>query len=128
MPLASIHPDAPAAHIASVAADKQGKFWEFHDKLFANQRNLKYDAFLSYAKELKLDVQRFETDFKDLSNKQKVDGDAAEARSLGLTGTPGFFINGKFLRGAQPFSGFAKVIDAELTRLNLPIPNAPPSS
>lgn len=123
MPLASIHPDAPAAHIASVAADKQGRFWEFHDKLFANQRNLKYDAFLSYAKELELDVQRFEADFRDLSNKQKVDSDTAEARSLGLTGTPGFFINGKFLRGAQPFSGFAKVINEELTRLNIPIPS-----
>ncbi len=122
MPLASLHPDAPAAHLASVAAAKQGKFWDFHDRLFANQRNFKYNALLEHAKELSLDIQRFEADFKDLSNKKIVDDDTAEARSLGLTGTPGFFINGRFLRGAQPFSGFAKAINAELTRLNLPIP------
>ena len=124
LPLPSLHPDAPAAHVASVAAHKQGKFWEFHDKLFANQRNLKYDAFLAYAKELGMDVKRFEADFRDISNKQKVDQDTAEARGMGLTGTPAFFVNGRYLRGAQPFSGFQKIINEELERLNLPIPEA----
>ena len=121
-PLPSLHPDAPAAHLASEAANLQGKFWEFHDKLFANQRNLKYDVFVSHAKELGLDVQRFEADFRDLTNKKPVDNDTAEARSMQLTGTPAFFVNGRYLRGAQPFSGFAKLINEELTRLNLPIP------
>ena len=69
LPLPSLHPDAPAAHIASVAAHKQGKFWGFHDKLFANQRNLKYDAFVKYAGELSMDVARFEGDFKLLQNR-----------------------------------------------------------
>lgn len=124
LPLPSLHPDAPAAHIASVAAHKQGKFWEFHDKLFANQRAMKYDNFLQYARELDLDVARFEADFRDASSKAKVDGDTAEARSMGLTGTPAFFVNGKYLRGAQPFSGFQKVINEELQRLSLPIPEA----
>ncbi len=124
LPLPSLHPDAPAAHLASVAAHKQGKFWDFHDKLFANQRNLKYPAFLQYARELNLNVDQFETDFRDLGNKKTVDDDTAEARSMQLTGTPAFFVNGRYLRGAQPFSGFQKAINEELERLNLPIPEA----
>lgn len=123
-PLPSLHPDAPAAHLASVAAQKQGKFWDFHDKLFANQRNLKYDNLVQHAGDLGLDVAKFEADFRDLSNKGLVDADTAEARSMQLTGTPAFFVNGRYLRGAQPFSGFQKIINEELERLNLPIPEA----
>ena len=123
-PLPSLHPDAPAAHLASVAADKQGRFWEFHDKLFANQRDLKYDAFVQHAKDLEIDLQQFERDFKDASNRALMDADIAEARSMALTGTPAFFVNGRYLRGAQPFSEFARVIDAELERLNRPLPEA----
>jgi protein-disulfide isomerase len=120
-PLA-IHKDAPLAHVASIAADKQGKFWEYHDKLFANQRALKPDNLQTYAQELGLDMERFQKDLVDLENKRKVDADAAEAQSMQATGTPSFFINGRYLRGAQPFAEFAKVINAELARLNLPVP------
>lgn len=121
-PLPSLHPNAPAAHLASEAAHKQGRFWEFHDKLFANQQDLKIEAFRRYAQNLGMDVARFEQDFRDLSNKKTVDKDTAEARSMRLTSTPAFFVNGRYLRGAQPFSGFAKLINEELTRLDLPIP------
>ncbi len=124
LPLESLHPDAPAAHVASEAARKQGKFWQFHDKLFANQRNLKMDAFRSHAQEIGLDLEQFERDFQDVRNKAIVDADIAEARSMGLTGTPAFFINGRYLRGAQPFSGFATMIDAELERLGRPLPES----
>lgn len=79
---------------------------------------------MQYAKDLGMDVKKFEADFRDVSNKQAVDQDTAEARSMGLTGTPAFFINGRYLRGAQPFSGFQKKINEELARLNLPIPEA----
>ena len=121
MPLA-IHKDAPAAHRASVAASKQGKFWEFHDKLFSDQRNLKPEAFRKYAQELGLNMEQFEKDQLDVNNAKLVDADMAEARSLGVTGTPGFFVNGRFLSGAKPFAEFANVINAELARLNLPVP------
>lgn len=123
-PLPSLHPDAPAAHIASVAAQKQGKFWEFHDRLFANQRNMKRDALLGHARELGLDMDRFESDMASLSNKAPVDNDTREARSMGLTGTPAFFVNGRYLRGAQPFEAFAKVIDEELQKRNRPLPES----
>ena len=80
-----------------------------------------------HAGELGMDVARFEGDFRDLSNKKVVDNDTSEARAMGLTGTPAFFVNGRYLRGAQPFAGFKKIIDEELGRLNLPIPEANPS-
>jgi protein-disulfide isomerase len=121
LPLA-IHKDAPAAHLASVAAQQQGKFWEFHDKLFANQRAIKMDNLKQYAQELGLDMARFDKDMLDAKNKKLVDTDMAEAASMGLTGTPGFFVNGRYLRGAKPFEDFAKLINAELTRLKIPVP------
>ncbi len=124
LPLPSLHPDAEAAALASVAAHKQGKFWEFHDKLFENQRNLKFDAFKQYVGELGMSEAQFDRDFADLANKKIVDDDMAEARTLGLTGTPAFFVNGRFLRGAQPYSAFVRVINEELEKLNLPIPEA----
>jgi len=119
-----MHKDAPAAHLASVAAQQQGKFWEFHDKLFENQRELKLEKFKEHAQEIGLDMAKFEKDLLDLELKKKVDADAAEAAKLGITGTPGFFVNGRFLRGAKPFADFATVINEELQKKGLPIPAA----
>ena len=82
------------------------------------------DAFRRHARELGLDLERFERDFLDRSNDAPVDADVAEARSMGLTGTPAFFVNGRYLRGAQPFAEFARVIDDELRRLNRPLPES----
>ncbi len=121
LPLA-MHKDAPAAHLASAVAAKQGKFWEFHDRLFAEQKNLKLDAFKRHAQEIGLDVAQFEKEFFDIENKKIVDADAAEAKSLGVTGTPAFFVNGRFLNGAKPFEEFAKLINEELEKKNVPIP------
>ena len=123
-----MHKNAMGAHLAAVAAEKQGKFWEFHDKLFANQQQLNLDAYKRYARELKLDVARFEKDLVDLENKKRIDADKAEATALGITGTPGFFVNGRFLSGAKPFEEFATAINAELGRLNLPVPAGAPKS
>jgi protein-disulfide isomerase len=122
-----MHKNAMGAHLASVAAEKQGKFWQFHDKVFANQKELTLGAYKRYARDLGLDTARFERDLADLENKKRIDADKAEAQALGLTGTPGFFVNGRYLSGAKPFEEFAKVINAELVRLNLPVPaGAPP--
>lgn len=117
-----MHKDAPGAHLASVAAQKQGKFWEFHDKIFANQKQLNMDTYRQHAQELGLDLDQFEKDFLDLENKKLVDADKAEAASMQITGTPGFFVNGRFLRGAKPFEDFAKLINAELEKLGRPVP------
>jgi protein-disulfide isomerase len=125
LPLTSIHKNAMGAAIASEAAHKQGKFWEFHDKLFANQSKLELDNLKQYAKDIGLDTAQFEKDLADPGTKKRVDVDMSEAGSFGVTGTPSFFVNGHFLNGAQPFEGFAKVINAELQRLNIPVPPAP---
>lgn len=117
-----MHPQAPGAHLAAVAAQKQGKFWEFHDKVFANQRELNVEKYREYAQELGLDPERFEKDLLDRENMKRIDADKAEGQSMQITGTPGFFINGRFLRGAKPFEDFATMINDELTRLGLPVP------
>jgi|SRR5262245_13415495 len=121
-----MHQNAMGAHVAAMAAEKQGKFWEYHDKLFANQSKLQLDDLERYARELKLDMDRFDKDLGDLENKKRIEADKKEAQTLGITGTPGFFVNGHFLNGAKPVEEFAKLINAELTRLNVPIPEGAP--
>jgi len=119
-----MHPNAKPAALAAEAANSQGKFWEYHDKLFANQGKLALGDLKQYAKDLGLDATQFDKDLLDAGKKKRVDDDMAEARSLAITGTPAFFVNGRFLNGAKPFPEFAKVINAELQRLNLPVPPA----
>lgn len=117
-----MHSDSALAHLASMAANEQGKFWEFHDKVFANQGKIKWNDLQGYARDLGLDMKKFEDDVTKARFKPQIDADSAEAMGLGATGTPAFFINGHYLSGAQPFESFAKVINAELTRLSVPIP------
>jgi len=109
-----MHSKAPAAHAAAEAAHRQGKFWEMHDAIFANQREMAPEKYVTYAEEMGLDIERFKRDIVAADVKQKVDADAKEAEGLGVTGTPGFFINGRFLRGARPFASFKEMIDEEL--------------
>ena len=119
-----MHQFAKPAAIAAEAAHSQGKFWEFHDKLFANQTKLTLNDLQQYAKDVGLDTAQFDKDLTDAGKKKRVEDDMAEARSLGISGTPAFFVNGHFLNGAKPVEEFAKLINAELQRLNLPIPPA----
>jgi len=115
MPL-SIHPQAPQAHAASEAAHRQGKFWEMHDKIFADQRDLSVATLASHARAIGLDMDRYAADIADARIKKKVDEDMAQASKLGVTGTPSFFINGRFLSGAQPFENFKRMIDAAIEK------------
>ena len=117
----------PAA-LAAMAAHEQGKFWEFHDKVFANQAKMNRDEYIQYAKELKLDVGKFTQALDGAKFKADIEADSKEAASLGVSGTPAFFVNGKFLSGAKPFEEFATANNAELKRLNLPIPPGAPQS
>lgn len=116
------HKEAPLAHEASMAAHEQGKFWEFHDKLFADAKSLNLETYKRYAKELGLDLARFEDAIQSGRHKAAIQADIAEAAQLGSTGTPAFFVNGRFLSGAKPFEAFAAVINEELRKKNLPIP------
>ena len=108
------HPRAMPAAKATVAAHRQGKFWEMHDKLFANQLQLTDENFKKYAKELKLDLKKFEKDMKDPAVEKQIEEDSNFARANQAGGTPSFFIIGVVLVGAQPFEKFKEVIDALL--------------
>ena len=109
-----MHPKAPAAHAAAEAAHRQGRFWDMHDRIFEDQRGMAPERYEQYAQEMGLDLDRFRADLASESVKQRVDGDSAEAGRLGVTGTPAFFINGRFLSGAQPFEVFERVIEEEM--------------
>ena len=110
------HKNAKPAAIASLAAHRQGKFWEMHDKLFENQRQLQRADFISYAKDLGLNVSQFEKDLDDPKLAQWVDADMAEGSKVGVRGTPATFINGRMVSGAQPYDAFKRVIDEELKK------------
>jgi protein-disulfide isomerase len=118
LPLVGIHPQAMGAAVAAEAARNQGKFWEYHDKLFANQKTLEPADLRRYAQELGLDIARFDKDREDPELKTKVLEDMAEASSLGVKSTPTFFINGRLVRGAMPLETFTTIIDRELAKQN----------
>ncbi|MCI0573808.1 MAG: DsbA family protein [Myxococcaceae bacterium] len=110
------HANAKPAAEASMAAHEQGKFWEYHDKLFANQRQLDRASLEKYAQELGLNMAKFKAALDSGKFASYVDTDAREANSVGATGTPTFVINGRMLVGAQPVDAFARVIDEELSK------------
>ncbi|MFT5695880.1 MAG: protein-disulfide isomerase [Myxococcota bacterium] len=115
MPL-SFHKNAPAAHAAAEAAGMQNKFWEMHDSIFKNQRELSPATFEKYAGEIGLDIKKFKEDLASKALSDRIDEDLSQARKLGVTGTPAFFINGRFLSGAQPISSFTRLIDEALKK------------
>jgi protein-disulfide isomerase len=113
MPL-PFHDHAHLAAEAALAANEQGKFWEMHDKLFANQQALERANLDQYAQDLGLNMSKFRAALDSGKFKEKVDSDAKEGAAVGATGTPTFFINGHKLVGAQPVEAFKTAIDAEL--------------
>ncbi|MFP6655780.1 MAG: thioredoxin domain-containing protein [Myxococcota bacterium] len=112
----SIHPQAKAAHAAAEAAFRQGKFWEMHDRIFANQRDLAVATLEGHALAIGLDMAKFRKDVQADDVAKRINDDLEQAAKLGVSGTPSFFINGKFLSGAQPFANFKRVIDEALEK------------
>ena len=110
------HPNARPAAKAFLAANRQGKAWEMHDKLFANQQALSQADFDKYAQELKLNLPRFKKDMEDPAIEKMIADDQALASSVGADGTPTFFINGRELSGAQPIAAFTAIIDEEIKK------------
>ncbi|MBI3623973.1 DsbA family protein [Candidatus Pacearchaeota archaeon] len=126
-PLSDIHPYAEKAAEAAGCAYEQGKFWEYHNKLFENQADLTStyqskgisgvtDSLKQYAKDLKLNTAKFDECLDSGKRADEIKKDVADGSGYGVTGTPAFFINGKLIAGAYPFSEFQKIIDAELTK------------
>lgn len=112
-PLTSIHPEAEPAALASECAAEQGKFWEYHDLLFANQQILGDSNYKAWAGQLGLDQTQFDTCLDTKKYADKVKADLTKGASSGVTGTPGFLVNGRIISGACPFGVFEQAIKAE---------------
>ena len=109
-PLTAIHPQALPAAIAAAAAQKQGKFWEMHEKLFANQRALAPEQIREYARQIGLDMKKFDADIQSDEVKAAVQEDIQLGQRVGVRGTPTIFVNGKVLQN-RTLEGFKQLID-----------------
>ncbi|MBW2493849.1 MAG: thioredoxin domain-containing protein [Deltaproteobacteria bacterium] len=116
LPLNNIHPRAQAAAEAAACANNQGKFWEYHDLVFANNRALSDEDLERYASEVGLEMADFRQCVQNRETQQIVDADTAVAETLQISGTPSFLINGIPMHGAQSLEAFSEVIDAEIAR------------
>ena len=110
----SFHQKADGAHRAAEAAALQGKFWEMYDKLFANQKNLDPSDLEKYAGEIGLNMEKFKSDMESDVVKNRVAADLKQSQSVGVRGTPHFFMNGTRISGAQPLDKFQEALDKEL--------------
>ena len=115
-PLVSIHRNAQKAAEAALCADDQGQFWEMHDAMFDNQRELDVASLKLQAAELGLDEEAFGSCLDSGKFADQIAADVAAGRALGVSGTPALFINGRYLSGAQPYDVIVRVIDDELQR------------
>jgi protein-disulfide isomerase len=122
-PITSAHPNAYAAARASEAASLQGKYWEMHDALYDNgnwqswtNTTTPNTYFEGYAQQLGLDVNKFKTDYASSAVNDLINADMKAGTSLGVSGTPTFFLDGKQVTIANTVEAFAKVIDAELAK------------
>ena len=106
----TMHPRAEASARASIAAFRQGKFWEFHDLLFQDQRALGDQDFVRHAKTLGLNIATFQKDIADPAVAEQIAYERATATALGARGTPGFFINGKKQVGWGSYGSFKAMI------------------
>ena len=130
-PLTTIHPNARVAAASAEAAGLQGKYWEMHDMLYENQDSWstlspdeRSEFFAGYAKDLELNVDEFKTDLASEAISKKINYDLALGRKVGVSGTPGLFLNGSEL--TQPTwsdpAKFEEAIKAELKKNNIALP------
>ncbi len=113
-PLRALHPQAQLAAEAGRCAEEQGKFWEYHDALLADQSKLDEAGLVKTAQTLELNEKSFETCLTGGKFKAQVEQDVQEGTKAGVNGTPGFFINGEFVNGTQTEGEFEKIIEREL--------------
>jgi protein-disulfide isomerase len=134
-PLYQIHPNAIAGARAAEAADMQGKYWEMHDLLYENQQvwstgSNPLSDFDGYAKQLGLNVTKFDADFKSNTANDRIQADLAKGNQLGIDSTPTFFIDGKKISNPTSIDAFNKVIDTAIQQKTgkAPTATAAPSS
>lgn len=116
-PLDQIHPFARPAAEAAMCADEQGKFWAFHDAIFALGGQIDEKSFAAIGAKLGLDGQALETCMAERRFKDFVEADVQAGEVAGVTGTPAFFVNGIPLKGSRDLDDLSRVIDGELARI-----------
>lgn len=109
-PLRTIHPHAQAASEAAEAAARQDRFWEMHDRLFANRRQLETADLRGYAEQLGLNRERFESDLADPAIKARIKRDVRSGLQSGVDGTPSLFINGRRYDGERGPEDFGQAL------------------
>lgn len=119
-PLTAIHPQAFGAAQAGRCAQEQAKFWELHDRLFANQQTLQTESLKAHAAAVGLDATAFDTCLDSGKHADAVQAQMDVATALGVVSTPAVFINGRLVSGAQPYEVFSRIIDEELARVAQP--------
>jgi protein-disulfide isomerase len=112
----SFHPNAQKAAEAAECAGEQGKYYEMHDKLFTNQKALDVNSLKAYAQQIGLNIGKFNSCLDSGQMAGEIRKDMTDGQSYGVQGTPGFFVNGAFISGAQPYEVFKQAIDAELAK------------
>lgn len=113
-PVEALHPEAMKAHLAAECAHDQGKFWEYHDKLFLNQGDFTMDNLVLYAKEVGLDLTVFTPCLDNETHIKEIQKDLSDGVSLDISGTPVWFFNGLRVEGSLPLEAFKLLVDREL--------------
>ena len=114
-PLERIHKFAKNAAIAALAANQQGKFWEYHDELFKNYNKLNDAKFDEIAQSLELNMEQYKQDIQNPAIAAMVQRDLKDGVAAGVRGTPSIFVNGRSLK-QRSLPGFKQVIDDELAK------------
>jgi protein-disulfide isomerase len=118
-PLDTIHPFARPAAEAAMCADEQGKFWEFHDAIFARAGQLSEGSFAEIGSELGLDGDAMGLCITERRYAEYVQNDFDSGQKAGVEGTPAFFVNGLFLKGSRTADDLSRIVDSELERIEL---------
>jgi protein-disulfide isomerase len=122
-PLEAIHPFSKNVHLASRCANEQGKYWEFHKRVFADfidklgQKTGDKDYLFNLAKELNLDQKKFEDCYNSKKYEQDINKDYQDGLILGVEGTPSFYVNNLFIKGLDVKS-LLQAINLQLTKIN----------
>lgn len=111
LPIPERHPLAPLAAEASEAAAAQGRFWEYHDALYASQPKLSPGLMTALGRDLGLDVERMEAEIDSGAHRDRVERDVASAEASGATGTPTFFVNGRRFYGAYDAGSLVEALE-----------------
>jgi len=115
LPLTNIHNMAEQAALAGLAAHSQGKFWQMHDALFAMNNNISPEKIQAAAKEIGLDMDRFNADLNSEATRQRLMKDILNAREAEVSGTPTLFVNGRRVTDRGP-DALQKLINEELAK------------